>query len=168
VFLCLINFTLERFGDTAGRLLAVEARTAHVRLGLTYVFIVRAEAGISKLEWESLRVPIVGSTDKPWSSCARPDSRRRLSPHDSAGSMRGNKVYLKYLTSKTKPIKTQALFAPSRLRDREASFLYRRVSLKDSGFTLRDVANRKGWLRSRSLAVPRWSQQNKIFINLPE
>jgi hypothetical protein len=63
----LINFTLERFGDTAGRLLAVEARTAHVRFGLTYVFIVRAEAGISKLEWEweGLRVRIVASTDKP-------------------------------------------------------------------------------------------------------
>jgi hypothetical protein len=36
--------------------------------------------------------------------------------------MKANRVYLKYLTSKTKPIKTKALFAPSRLRDREASF----------------------------------------------
>lgn len=40
----------------------------------------------------------------------------------ASGRMKANRVYLKYLTSKTKPTKTQALFAPSRLRDREASF----------------------------------------------
>jgi len=40
----------------------------------------------------------------------------------AGGRIKINRVYLKYLTSKTKPIKTQALFAPSRLRDREATF----------------------------------------------
>src|SRR5258708_40369461 len=41
--------------------------------------------------------------------------------------MKANRVYLKYLTSKTK-----ALLAPSRLRDREASFLCLRAALGNS------------------------------------
>ncbi|SPE28517.1 hypothetical protein SBA2_40070 [Acidobacteriia bacterium SbA2] len=35
------------------RLLAVEARTAHVRFGLTYLFIVRGEGEISKRKWRA-------------------------------------------------------------------------------------------------------------------
>jgi hypothetical protein len=43
-----IDFTLERFGGTEGRLLAVEARAAHDRFGLTHTGIVRDAGTISK------------------------------------------------------------------------------------------------------------------------
>src|SRR5208337_1326856 len=42
------QFTLERLGGIAGRLLACEARAAHDRLGLTYKSILRATFVISK------------------------------------------------------------------------------------------------------------------------
>jgi len=61
------------------RLLAVEARTAHVRLGLTYKVMIPVEWGNSKLESAAGRVRSVG---KSLSSCVRPDSRGRLSPHE--------------------------------------------------------------------------------------
>ncbi len=44
-----IDFTLEGFGGTDGRLLAVEARTAHDRFGLTHETILRAEHPNGKL-----------------------------------------------------------------------------------------------------------------------
>ena len=43
------RFTLERFGSSEGRLLAVKAGAAHDRFGLTYIGMVRAECAISKL-----------------------------------------------------------------------------------------------------------------------
>ena len=39
----------ERFGSTEGRLLAVEARAAHDRLGLTYPVMVREACTIRKV-----------------------------------------------------------------------------------------------------------------------
>src|SRR6266567_8677857 len=88
-------------------------------------------------------------------------SRSEFDQPDSqcSGRNRANSVYLKYLTSKT-----QARFAPSRLRDREASF--RRVFLNNSPWTGAgcDCSIPRvhcdepcGW--SRSLAVLRKSQQ---------
>jgi hypothetical protein len=44
------QFTLERFGGIAGRLLAVEARAAHDRFDLTHRAIVHAESTIRKLK----------------------------------------------------------------------------------------------------------------------
>jgi hypothetical protein len=41
--------TLEGFGRKLGRVLAVEARAAHDRFGLTHMFMVRAKPTVSKL-----------------------------------------------------------------------------------------------------------------------
>jgi len=51
----LVNqFTLERFGGTAGRILAVEASAAaDDRLGLTHTNMVRGRRGISKARFSA-------------------------------------------------------------------------------------------------------------------
>src|ERR1017187_1258004 len=151
VFLLVDRFTLERFGDTAGRLLAVKARTAHVRFGLTYTFMVQAVVGISKLntsavEIESgsdfrrveigpqIRLQAVERPGRGTRSCLliafRSHRARNRNSHDQFARQQQDEDKQRIL--KILNLEDHVLFAPSRLRDREASFPYQRVSVNNS------------------------------------
>src|SRR5580698_4924772 len=108
---CVNRFYAGEIRRYCERLLAVEARTAHVRLGLTYSFILRRKRGICKGNTTSA----VGRTGAAEVQGPRSAVRRRAA---ICSRVSANRVYLKYLTYLTS--KTQARFAPSRLRDREA------------------------------------------------
>jgi hypothetical protein len=68
------RFTLERLGGIAGRLLAVEARTAHDRLGLTYTGMVREGVTNRKLIVRNAMLSM------PWQGIAKAFLRNRRSP----------------------------------------------------------------------------------------
>ena len=105
------QFTLERFGGIAGRLLAVEARAAHDRLGLTYITMVPVDHRISKviaiskaisaplahpkIEERVLRSECFALSAADWTWCS---------------GIPANGVYSCFLTSKTRQW-------PMRLRD---------------------------------------------------
>jgi hypothetical protein len=107
VFLLVDRFTLERFGDTAGRLLAVKARTAHVRFGLTYTFMVQAVVGISKLNTSAVEIES-GSDFGGWRSDLRSDFRLSSDPAEVRGRVLSSGLIAQEIETATTSLRAKA------------------------------------------------------------